>query len=371
MKKILYLHHEPINSQKANLIQVISMCKAMATEGFRVTLSLPEGGNGADLEFNELSFNVNIRKKKSKYERLDKYLNISSVKSTIKNVIPDTLYLRNPLLLRHSLSCDIPIIYELHHKKLHNRFELLNSYWRRLLIKNVLNGKIKRVVCISQALSNYWINQGIPSSKVLTAHDGIDVEMFSDPISKSEARGKLNLSINQKIVSYVGRLYSDRKIEDIIKLASIVKDAIFIIVGGPEDNKLYYQSLAQKEGVKNIKFIGQVEHHEVPLYLYASDVLLALWSSKVPTIRYCSPLKLFEYMGAERIIVAHNFPTIREVLTHGENSLLVEPSSFSDLERQTRTAINSKENDKIAINARNLVFEQFTWASRVEKIFEF
>jgi glycosyltransferase involved in cell wall biosynthesis len=60
-------------------------------------------------------------------------------------------------------------------------------------------------------------------------------------------------------------------------------------------------------------------------------VLLALWSKKVPTINYCSPLKIFEYMASGRIMVAHGFPTIKEVIKHNKNGLLARPDDFNDL----------------------------------------
>ena len=56
-----------------------------------------------------------------------------------------------------------------------------------------------------------------------------------------------------------------------------------------------------------------------------------IWTDKTNTMNYCSPLKLFEYMAAGRIIVGHDFPTISEVLTNNETALLVPPDSFEAL----------------------------------------
>ena len=40
---------------------------------------------------------------------------------------------------------------------------------------------------------------------------------------------------------------------------------------------------------------------------------------------FTSPLKLFDYMAAGAPIVASDLPTVREVLTDGDNALLVPP----------------------------------------------
>ena len=46
-----------------------------------------------------------------------------------------------------------------------------------------------------------------------------------------------------------------------------------------------------------------------------------------------SPIKLFEYMAAERPIVASNLPSLREILRDQENAVLFEPDKPSSLAR--------------------------------------
>ena len=50
---------------------------------------------------------------------------------------------------------------------------------------------------------------------------------------------------------------------------------------------------------------------------------------KVPTINYCSPLKVFEYMASNKLIVADAFVTIKEVLT--DKMYFVKPDDYDDL----------------------------------------
>ena len=174
-----------------------------------------------------------------------------------------------------------------------------------------------------------------------------------------------------KVVTYTGGLYMHRGIENIIYLAKAFPNLHFCVVGGPEKNRQHFQKLSQEKSISNIKFMGFVEHNLIPDYLYASDILLALWSSKVPTINYCSPLKIFEYMAAGRTIVAHDFPTIREVLENEKDAILCEPDNFNSLRLGLIKALDEKNSANFGKLSRNKAFKLYSWDNRVSKLLEF
>jgi glycosyltransferase involved in cell wall biosynthesis len=75
-------------------------------------------------------------------------------------------------------------------------------------------------------------------------------------------------------------------------------------------------------------------------------------------------------MGAGRIIVAHGFPTINEVLQHNKNAIICKPDSINDLIDKVGMALNMTYPNEMATCAKNEVFEKYTWIKRVEKIFQ-
>ena len=368
--KILYLHNSEYSSSMANLIQIKAMCKAMSDRKMDVTLSLQANGKKNLQVITEYPYNIDFRKRIINNKKIDKYINIQSVKKVINKINPDIIYLRSPLLLKQAENSKKPLIIELHNNKLHQGYAWLDKYWSRFLIRMSKSEQILKIVCISQALSDYWIKKGIPYEKVIIAHDAIDHQQFEKPLDRLEARRYLNLPMNNKIITYVGRLYKNRKIENILELVKTYSDALFLIIGGPDIQSQYYKEKADKLKLKNIIFKGQIPHENIYNYLYASDVLLGLWSSDVPTINYCSPLKLFEYMASGRIIVAHGFPTVKEVLTHKQNAILSEPDSLDDLIRKTGESLELSYPSSMADNARQLVMEYYTWENRTHKIFD-
>lgn len=353
----------------ANLIQVKAMCKAMTDRGMAVTLSLQAYNKINPLINNEYSYQLDFRKRLINNKKMDKYLNFQSVKKVINRINPDIIYIRSPLLLRQVKASKKPLIIELHNNKLHQGYTLLDNYWSRFLVKISKTEQILKVVCISQALGDYWIKKGVPLEKVIISHDAIDHQVFHKPLNQIDARAKLHLPFDKQIVTYTGSLYKNRKIENIIKLAEMYKDALFLVVGGPDEQSLYYKDIAELNGLANLIFKGQIPHDRIPAYLYASDVLLGLWSSEIPTMNYCSPLKVFEYMAAGRVIVAHGFPTIKEVLRHNHNAILAEPDSLEDLILKTGEALKLNYLSAMAEQARKDVFKHYTWEQRVVGIF--
>ena len=365
------MHSEPFGSDKANLIQVRAMCKAMSEQGMDVVLSLPAGDGQVRAELaGPASCHLAIREPLLLGVKIGKYLDFRGVRKAVRESGPDVIYLRNPLLLRQAAPAGIPLILELHDAVLHHGYPLLHAHWKRYLRKIAASEQLVKIVCISDALARHWISEGLPASKIITAHDAIDGGQFAEKPGTGTARKVLDLPEDGRIATYVGRLYEDRRIDVIFSLARAFEDTLFLVVGGPdtESRKLAETAVSQK--IHNIRFTGQIPHDRVPAYLYTSDVLLGLWSSAVRTINYCSPLKVFEYMASGKTIVAQGYPTVLEVLVDGENAIIAAPDSQQDLIDKVGHALRSDDLEALGKRAREDVMASHTWKKRVSQIFE-
>ena len=372
-KHILYIHPVEITSKKANLIQVISMCNAFTKNGYRIDLALLCGDlqidNPNDYIISKYgiqpSFNIIIYNK-LRFSRIGKYFRNNQLHTLIHSNEASIVFVRVPSLVNEALKYGKAVIFESHSNLLHNRIKIIDWYLKRRLLRNTSASKFSLFICISNELSKYWLASGVSKSKLLTLHDGVDIEAFKNNINKKESRLLLGLPTLKKIVVYTGSLYPDREIENIIRLAQRFPEVHFCIVGGPEKNKDYYLNLSTKLRISNISFSGHRPHSTISMYLAAADILLAVWSRKVPTIGYCSPLKIFEYMASGKTIVAHGFPTIHEVLTHNKTAFLADPDNFDDLSLKLMDALSNGRN--VGPAAQNLVISEFTWDKRVKAI---
>ena len=377
--KLLYLHDQYYNEEKANIIQVISMCKAFSELGINVTLALLNSGIDETELSNRirLGFDVNhalgvvLIPTYFKRTRVGRYLGTVSVGKILNQEKPDICYLRSPVFLKRCMDSGISTFFESHTAKLHNRIQYLDKKWRNLIVESSKKFNFIKLIAISEALRNYWISHGMEKRKIIALHDGFNPSFYSKPLTISEARKKLNIQSEKKVVVYAGSLYPDREIETVLALAEKFDNALFWVIGGPEEYKNSYKELAAKGGITNIEFLGKMEHRNIPDYLYAADILLAIWSKNVPTMNYCSPMKVFEYMAAGRIIVAHAFPTIREVLSDSKTALLVDPYSNDDLFHKMEKALNLKYPSLMASQARDEAFHNYSWHARAKKILSY
>ena len=78
--------------------------------------------------------------------------------------------------------------------------------------------------------------------------------------------------------------------------------------------------------VQDLYFVDHVASSEVPTWIAAGDIgVIPLPSKPDRFARFTSPLKAFEFQAAGVPLVASDLPSVREVLTHGENAWLVDP----------------------------------------------
>lgn len=376
--KLLYLHGTPLDSESANVIQVINMCEAFAQHELDVVLAIPNPNNknittvsAVTKQFGyKPNFEIVTYKKITILNRLNTLGTYFGAKKILKkyNYDIDLCYVRSHLLLKLAIKMGIPTIYESHNYLLHNTIKFLDHLWRKSLIKDACDKKLLKFITISQALANYWEKNGVPQQKILALQDGFNSKSFTQSKSRTEARKLLDLPIDKKIVVYAGRLYADREPERIIQLAENFPSTLFVVVGGPEKERKLLSDKTSNMNVQNILWIGQVSHSKVKDYLFAADILLMIWSKKVPTINYFSSLKMFEYMAAGRVIVGQAYPTVKEVLQDGKSAYLANPDSFDDLVHKTNLALQEEYPSEIAHNAQKLAFNEYSWSSRALKI---
>src|SRR5205823_8480569 len=126
---------------------------------------------------------------------------------------------------------------------------------------------------ISRALTQWYVDRGVPSQKAIAAHDGVDLGRFTPVLERHEARRRLDLPADRPIVGYCGHLYKGRGIDELLGCAVDMPQVLFVFVGGSDGDVERYRMLAGAQRLNNTLFVGFVRQSEIPAWLFAADVL--------------------------------------------------------------------------------------------------
>ncbi len=370
--RVLYIGSPELFSKGASAIHIMKMCQAMGKLGIDTELIIPSNRNRAELlEYYGVESNFRLT--------LFPYFSNSSVRNIAHGVLGslytklfrrnkyDLVITRNIIYAYLSTTLfKIPTVYDAHHPLVKGGASLFNSFKdSKYLIRFSTNSK---------GLADIYLNKGLPKEKLVVAHNGVELEKFQDTSTMKEYREELGLPADKKIICYAGNIYEGRGVEKLIDVSLRLKNVLFLIVGGLEEDVNRYKRIVQEKGAHNFELAGFVPHKMVPPYLLASDILVMPYTTKM-TIKggtkaqeFTSPIKLFEYMAAVRPIVATSISSVKEILEDGVNAVLVEPDSADSLFEGLLKVIEDHDlADRIALNA-GADIKNYTWEERVKKL---
>jgi glycosyltransferase involved in cell wall biosynthesis len=374
--RIVYITNSHIPSVYANGVQTMKMCEAIANLGHELTLFIP-ANEKEEIQFREDDtfrfygiervFEIKI----TPFRRKSVHAFISSIYAKLKKV--DLCYTRCVYAAYFTSRLGVSTIFEVH--------KPLSSKLGTLIAPSLLfNSPYLKLVSISNSLTKFYIkNYKIKSpQKILTKHDGVDLERFITLPPKGELRRELNLSKDKRIICYAGSLYKGRGIELLLSVSKKLPQGLLVlIVGGRIGDLKRYKSIALEMRCTNVHFTGFILNNAVPKYLAASDVLVMPYqrNAKDPSGQviadFFSPLKMFEYMASGTPIVASDLSVIREILKDRENAILFDPSDERAFLDSIKIVLEDRElAHKIARNAQDGV-KKYTWAKRAKEIFSF
>jgi glycosyltransferase involved in cell wall biosynthesis len=254
-----------------------------------------------------------------------------------------------------------PVAFEAHNLAEEQRYPV----WRAMLSSHALRG----IFCISGALADAYAGAGAPRERLYVLPDGVDLERFAAPLTLHEARQRLGLPMDAAIICHSGHLYPGRGGEETIEALVGLPRALLVMVGGRAEDIARLRAKGNGLGLgERLLFVGQVPNNEVPAYLWAADVLVMPYTSRTPTVRYMSPLKMFEYMAAGRPIVATDFPVVREVLRDGHTSLLVAPDSGEALRKGLQRLLSDPSLQQRLADAAREAAKAYSWEQRAARI---
>jgi glycosyltransferase involved in cell wall biosynthesis len=173
------------------------------------------------------------------------------------------------------------------------------------------------------------------------------------------------------VAAYAGHLYPWKGVDVFVQALAAVPGVYGLIVGGhPGEQDLNrVRNVIGAFGLKSrIEITGLVPPAEVPRRLARASALVLPNTATAISERYTSPLKLFEYLTIGRPIIASDLPSIREVLTDGQTALLVPPGDARAIGQALMRLQNDPAlADRLATAATQLA-PQYSWDARALRL---
>ena len=177
-------------------------------------------------------------------------------------------------------------------------------------------------------------------------------------------------------IGYIGHLYPWKGADLVIEAVAALAETRGLIIGGTDAERdlTRLKDLAEQLGCSaRVTFTGLLPPEQARARLRDAHVLTLPNPPSVISNAFTSPLKLFDYMAAGRPIVASDLPAIREVLTDNRNAVLIEAGNPQALTAGIRRL---KEDPALAAGLARFALDdvrEFTWdrrAARLEAMFQ-
>ena len=379
--RVCYVSDERYPSRWTDTQQVVKTASALAREPVTVDLVLPRmwnvllAGNRARRDVLERYYGVtadfeltqipSVPPSRLRVEKLTHGL-LSALYATLAG--HDLVYTRDVLVLVLALSMGKYAMFESHRVLVrHHRIThaLIQAVRRRR--------RFLGVVTNAAFIADSYRDMGFEPERVIVAHNCYDPSDMQPRLTRAEARARLGLPRDAKIVCYSGHIQKRKGIDTIVQMAARTPELSYVICGGFPEDVAEARRLAEAAGAKNLTFTGWIDVRELSPYLYAADVLL-IPPTSVPLQRHGNtvlPIKTYSYLAAGRVIVAPRLPDVVEVLHDGENALLVTPDDLDDAVAVVRRAVADPE-VAARLGARAEADARlYTWQARAAQILAF
>jgi len=172
-------------------------------------------------------------------------------------------------------------------------------------------GSADRCVVVNPYFKKELVKMGIREDKIVFIPNTVATDVFYPRRDKKELRKKLGLPEKVFIVLGAGQIQQRKGIDDFVEAAKVLKDTLFIWLGGFSFGKMMkgyerYKKLLENPP-ENVIFTGIVERERVALYLNASDVFF------LPSHHELLPMSVLEAVNCDLPLILRDLDIYKDV----------------------------------------------------------
>lgn len=199
------------------------------------------------------------------------------------------------------------------------------------------------------------VPNGVNAARFSQEYPQVELDALTRALVKKE---------NELYLTTTSRLVKKNAIEDVIRAIPLIpKNVTFLVIGiGPDEPML--RSLAEKLGVtERIRFLGQINHTDLPKYLKISDIFIR------PSLSEGFGISFIEAMAAGLPVIATQEGGIADFLFDKKRNpdkpttgWAVDKNSPEQIAFTVQEILaNPEHTQKVIVTAREYVREHFDW----------
>ncbi|HML34136.1 glycosyltransferase family 4 protein [Sporomusa sphaeroides] len=199
----------------------------------------------------------------------------------------------------------------------------------------------KVIICVSNFLRNFLLDQGFEAHKLETVYNGIEVDRFApDQNMYQDMRRKLGFADKHFVIGLIARIKNGKgkghnDIFEVLRRNPQTQNWRFMLVGkGKGELSLKYKAFREKLWDRTVFCGHQVN---VPLYMQAMDVVVL--PSRIETFG----LVLAEAQSMAKPVVAYATTGMIEAVEHTKSGLLVPYGNLDELYKAISIYANDRE----------------------------
>ena len=234
---------------------------------------------------------------------------------------------------------------------------------------SLLPAKLRRakfVSCISEWHRNYYLQHEttLRDDVLPVVRCGVDTDLFEPIAKQNDAKFR---------VLAVGRLVEkkgfDTLIEACSKLRSNQHDFQCDIIGDGELFDALAKMIADKSLGSNVTLRGAMANDDIRQEMQNADLVVLPCRAAKSGDKDGIPVVLMEAMSCGVPVISGDLVTIRELIEHNVNGILVEPDSVSDLKSAISDLLNDEaKRSQLAERGRQRILEEFSISKNIDRL---
>jgi glycosyltransferase involved in cell wall biosynthesis len=266
-----------------------------------------------------------------------------------------------------------PLIYEVHgliKDSMYGRNDSLYDRTMNRFLQKVEKGILDQATCVvaqtGRIRERLAREYGVKKSRVAVVYNGVDLDMFSPGKYEGDcARVRAEYGLEGKIVvSYFGFLDGNNGIpfflESLAGMPSEIRKRVKVLIVGRGP----YAEMVKKYAGEHdfILYRGMLEYCEMPLYYAVTDVYVIPRPSN-PATENIVPMKLYEAMAMEKIILVSDVGGLTESILHDVNGVVYKAGNKIDFQKQLADILNGIGScNVLGKQAGKMAREKYNWS---------